>query len=182
MPSLTEMRDQMLKAGRYFRRGLDEQGKKVIVVHLSDESGSLLVAVAAHDEAAHLAELIRDDGRLRIEEVTFEGERRPVEPARTFEPGVETRLNTGNELDNITIVLTALYHEPGEKSYGKQGHVHLHLPVGRDFKIGRRARRGGECLCAKKRGSRERPPTADETTMCPECVEVAAREGLEIPG
>lgn len=76
--------------------------------------------------------------------------------------------------------LIPLYHVPGsqvwEGSRGRAaGNVHLHVTS--DMQLGRRTRQKGECLCSKKHGSYERPPTG-EKTMCAECVKVADDNGL----
>jgi hypothetical protein len=73
------------------------------------------------------------------------------------------------------VVLIPRYHEPTGEFAGRQGHNHLHVLD--DVKLGRRARKSGECLCGKKRGNSEQPPE-ESAEMCGECTRVAEEHGL----
>jgi hypothetical protein len=73
------------------------------------------------------------------------------------------------------ILLDPRYHAPSDAYPNSKGSVHLH--VQRDVTLGRRVRKKGECLCQKKRGSKEQPPDG-KTNMCGECVKVAAEHEI----
>lgn len=78
------------------------------------------------------------------------------------------------------------YHVPSSQVWegsrgAARGHVHLH--VTEDLTLGRIVRRAGECLCAKRHGTYERPLDADEREnefRCERCFAVAARHDLEV--
>jgi hypothetical protein len=76
----------------------------------------------------------------------------------------------------------ALYHVPysqvWEGSRSRQaGKVHLHVVA--DLAAGRLKRLAGRALCGR-RGWYERPAEADEQ-LCPRCVELGRRYGVEWP-
>jgi hypothetical protein len=87
----------------------------------------------------------------------------------------------------VSVVVVALYHVPPSQVWdGSSGRAHgnVHLHVTEDVKLGRLARRAGECLCAKRRGSSERPLNPgefDSTFRCERCYAVAARRGIKLP-
>lgn len=87
----------------------------------------------------------------------------------------------------MSVDVVERYHVPGSQTWpgsrgGAQGNVHLH--VVEDVKLGRLVRRAGECLCAKKHGSYERPVDDGERELvfrCPGCSDVAAWNGIAWP-
>jgi hypothetical protein len=87
----------------------------------------------------------------------------------------ENLLGTGAMIHEPPVVLVPRYHEPTGEFAGRQGHNHLHVLDA--AKLGRRARKSGECLCSKKRGSSEKPPE-ESAEMCGECARVAEEHGL----
>lgn len=153
--TLEEMREQALRAARYFGTGLEK--------HKQGWTGVLLdgvVFIAARGERADaLVGVIEEEG-------LFGSDVHLDRPGGQQQETVITRPD---------VVLVPLYHAPPPEHATKTGHVHLHTLA--TVELGRRTRQSGECLCSKKHGSDERT-VHGESDMCAECVKIAADNGI----
>lgn len=150
MSELGQAEEQLVKAAAYFGRVIREHGQRYLACRVD---GVTFVAAI-------------DDDAQKLEDAVVVGE--------LFGKGAVMRGPKPKPL----AVLIPLYHAPSDEFANKLGHVHLH--VLHDAKLGRRVRKSGECLCSKKRGSRQQtPPDGVTHTVCTECKHVADEFGLE---
>lgn len=163
---MDEAREQMRKAGAYFGTVLRENGRpedKVIACRVN----GVTIVIAEEPDGGPLERWTNEHYRhVTVEHPPAEGMPSPAAPAPAEQK----------------VVLIPRYHVPSSQVYpgsrgGHEGNVHLH--VLHDVKLKRRVRTSGQCLCSKKKGSNERSPEVTETKMCPECVKVAADNGIE---
>lgn len=157
MPEFTiaEAEEQAVKAGVYFGEVLERHGEGFIAVRVGD--ATIVVAVGLHARRLERA-LTKKQALGKGVAVTI-----PRVPLPKPAPAA------------LDVRLVPMYHAPSDEYPNSRGSVHLH--VGADVTVGRRVRKAGECLCTKKRGSRQRLPQG-ETNMCGECVKVAAEHGI----
>lgn len=155
MPEYTvqEAEEQVCKAGAYFGEVLERNERTFIAVNVDGTT----IVVARGIDGKKLERAIKRDG-LFGPDVT-------VNKAPKQKPAPEP----------VNVTLIPRYHAPSDEYPNSKGSVHLH--VLHDVTLGRRVRKSGECLCGKKRGSRERSPDG-ETNMCAECVKVATDHGI----
>lgn len=193
--TLDEMRGAAKRGARYFATGMSEFSKTFIAVRSADT----MMVVATGASAEMLREFVEGGG---IGEVTSGVE--DVDRVVHTQGGVAERQGAGLQTQNdggssppapsipapaaavpastetVVIppesVVIPLYHEAGEEYRGRGGNVHLHVLA--DVKLGRRERKTGECLCSKRKGTRQRTPEPNETKMCGECVKVAKEHEL----
>jgi hypothetical protein len=178
--TLDEAREQIVKAGAYFGRVLEEHEATHLVVRARG-----VTVVVARGEPGEKLEAALADGVLGVEAKV----QRPIDEqvaeiqaahdAHTYELTEEAVLEQFGETF-APKVLTPMYHVPSSQTWqgsagAQSGNIHLH--VNEDMKLGRRTRKKGECLCSKKRGTFERAPEG-ETKMCGECVKVATDNGF----
>jgi hypothetical protein len=178
--TLDEMREQAVKAARYFGRGMEGFDR----TFLSVRSGEVVIVVARGSSAEKLAKFVEKGGLGKVA-AGVEDVQPPAEPAQpqteSSERASSASASSGTTgpapgSDPAKPVLIAVYHAPKEEFARKGGNIHLHVLS--DAKLGRRERKTGECLCQKKRGSKERVPQPGQTRMCAECVKVAEDNGL----
>jgi hypothetical protein len=84
----------------------------------------------------------------------------------------------------VTAVVERYHVPPSQCWEGSRGQAHgnVHLHVVDDVTLGRLKRRAGECLCAKRHGSYERPLEDGERAFrCERCAAVAVRNGIAWP-
>jgi hypothetical protein len=173
MTDLALIEEQARKAATWFGKAVREHGQRKMAF---EQDGTLIVI--ADGPAAQLLRILLDKEDFLPHGVSMV--KPPVAPVRTaLSEAVETPKPDAVKL--IEGALEPRYHIPGSQVYegsrGKaKGNIHLHVTG--DMTLGRRARTRGQCLCSKKNGSMERPPDPDEKKMCPECVKVAADNGL----
>lgn len=193
--TLDEMREAAKRGVRYFATGMAGFSKTFIAVRTSDT----MMVVATGASAEMLKEFVEGGGigkvTAGVEDVdrvvhtqggVAEGQGAGLQtqndggssPPAPSIPAPAAAIPASTEIAPIPpeTVVIALYHEAGEEYRGKGGNVHLHVLA--DVKLGRRERKTGECLCSKKKGTRERTPEPNETKMCGECVKVAKEHGL----
>jgi hypothetical protein len=172
--TLDEMRDQARKAAVYFERGMEGFPDAAFI---SVRSGDTVVVVARREAGEKLAEFV-EEGELGTVTKGVEDVHQQGRVAEGLGAGLQTQNDGGSTppAPSLPVVLLPCFHEPSGEYRGKGGQVHLHTLS--DHTFGRRVRKAGECLCSKKRGSRERTPTPDETKMCGECASVAKEHNL----
>jgi hypothetical protein len=179
--TLDEMREQAVKAGLYFARGMEGFDKTFIALR----ARGTLVVIARDSSAEKLAEFVEKGGLGKVA-AGVEDVQPPAEPAQpqteSSERASSASASSGTTgpapgSDPAKPVLIAVYHAPKEEFARKGGNIHLHVLS--DVKLGRRERKTGECLCQKKRGSKEQMPKPGQTRMCAECVKIAEQNGLE---
>lgn len=146
--SIAEAEEQACKTAAYFARVLREHEQQFLACRV--DGASIVVAIG--------------DLGAALERVIVEGE--------LFGKGAVMR---GPKLAPVA-VLIALYHAPSEEFANKPGNIHLH--VLNDAVLGRRVRKSGECLCSKKRGSKQQSVPPGAFKVCVECERVAAEFGL----
>jgi hypothetical protein len=191
--TVEEANVQAVKAARYFGTVLARHSRTVIAVEID----GVTIVVAREPDGGKLAAAVEGAAgifgpdykvnrltRTQAETVV------PPEPNRgvTMSAAPDEPVDAGAGRDeNLVapaapgepvqvVVLVPMYHVPPPEHNQKPGHVHLH--VLNDAKLGRRFRKSGESICWKKKGSNQRLPDG-ETTMCKECVRVAAQNNLE---
>ena len=187
--TLDEMREQAVKAARYFAIGMEGFERSYIAVKAQDT----VIVVARGPSAEKLARVI-DEGRLGevtagVEDATGAvhltgpkvsgGDPAEVLPAVSraeTQSGLNDPGGSPTSPPERAVVLIPQMHESSDPQFKGKGKIHLH--VLHDAKLGRRERRSGEALCSKKHGSNERTPEDHETEMCGECVKVAADNGI----
>lgn len=170
--TLDEMRDKAEKMARYFETGMSGFGRNFVAVH----SGGTVLVIATGEAGERLREVIESDGigvaTVGVEDVNGSGSQTSSSGSQTETQPAPSESKSGSS----DVVLIPMYHEPPPERRNKPGHIHLHALNG--VTLGRRVRASGECLCGKKRGSSETTDIPDGVTPCPECVKVAADNGI----
>lgn len=169
--SVQAAREQAIKAAAFFARVLREEGVEYLAVKVDD----VVIVVGVGDAVGRMDEALRLGGVFGHtggwQGPSHEQIRAVLDPPVAVGEGGTDRLPKV-VLTPVDGVLIPRFHAPSERGTGS---VHLHALV--PLQLGRRTRAVGECLCSKKRGSKERSPDG-ESNMCAECVRLAGQHGL----